>query len=62
MTRRRPASFRTSVQDVAASKRAPQTPQTQSSAFRLAFADDEFMTSEDTRGIRFQLEDKDYRG
>ena len=56
MTRRRPTSFRTSVQDVAASKRAPQTPQTQSSAFRLAFADDEFMTSEDTRGIRFQLE------
>jgi uncharacterized protein (TIGR00730 family) len=32
------------------------TPQTESPAFRLAFADDEFMTSEDTRGIRFQLE------
>ena len=56
MARRRPTPLRTSVQDVAASKRAPSTPQTQSSAFRLAFADDEFMTSEDTRGIRFQLE------
>ena len=56
MARRRPTPLRTSVQDVAASKRAPSTPQTQSSAFRLAFADDEFMTSEDTRGVRFQLE------
>jgi predicted Rossmann-fold nucleotide-binding protein len=56
MARRRPTSLRTSVEDVAASKRAPSTPQTQSAAFRLAFADDEFMTSEDTRGIRFQLE------
>ena len=37
-------------------KRAPQTPQTASAAYRLAFADEEFMTSEETRGIRFQLE------
>jgi uncharacterized protein (TIGR00730 family) len=56
MAKRRPTSLRTSVEDVAASKRAPQTPQTQSAAFRLAFADDEFLTSEDTRGVRFQLE------
>lgn len=56
MAKRRPTALRTSGEDVAASKRAPQTPQTQSSAFRLAFADDEFLTSEDTRGIRFQLE------
>jgi uncharacterized protein (TIGR00730 family) len=56
MARRRPTSLRTSEQDVAASKRAPQTPQTQSPAFRLAFADDDFLTSEDNRGIRFQLE------
>jgi uncharacterized protein (TIGR00730 family) len=54
--RRRQTSLRTSVEDIAASKRAPVTPQTESPAFRLAFADDEFMTSEDTRGIRFQLE------
>jgi uncharacterized protein (TIGR00730 family) len=54
--RRRPTPLRTSRQDVAAAKRAPQTPQTASSAYRLAFADDEFLTSEDTRGVRFQLE------
>ncbi|KKC38220.1 hypothetical protein WH87_11560 [Devosia epidermidihirudinis] len=56
MARRRPTSLRTSQEDIAASKRAPSTPQTESHAFRLAFADDDFMTSEDTRGIRFQLE------
>jgi len=56
MARRRPTSLRTSVEDVAASKRAPSTPQTESSAFRLAFADDEFLTSEEVRGVRFQLE------
>jgi uncharacterized protein (TIGR00730 family) len=48
--------LRTSKQDVAAAKRAPQTPQTASAAYRLAFADDEFLTSDDTRGVRFQLE------
>ncbi len=56
MARRRHTSLRTSSEDVSAVQHAPQTPQTQSSAFRLAFADDEFLTSEDTRGIRFQLE------
>ena len=56
MARRRPTTLRTSAEDVAASKRAPSTPQTESPAFRLAFADDDFLTSEDTRGIRFQLE------
>jgi len=56
MARRRPTSLRTAAQDVAAAKRAPSTPQTESPAFRLAFADDDFLTSEDTRGIRFQLE------
>jgi uncharacterized protein (TIGR00730 family) len=53
---RRETPLRTSVQDIEAAQRAPQTPQTQSSAFRLAFADAEFMTSEETRGVRFQLE------
>lgn len=56
MAKRRPTPLRTSAQDVDAAKRAPQTPQTEASAFRLAFADGEFLTSEDTRGIRFQLE------
>jgi len=53
---RRPTPLRTSKQDVAAVKRAPHSPQTASSAYRLAFADDEFLTSDDTRGVRFQLE------
>jgi uncharacterized protein (TIGR00730 family) len=56
MVKRRPTSLRTSKEDIAAAKRAPSTPQTESASYRLAFADDEFMTSEDTRGIRFQLE------
>jgi uncharacterized protein (TIGR00730 family) len=54
--RRHPTSLRTSSEDIAVSRKAPDTPQTRSAAYRLAFADDEFLTSEDTRGIRFQLE------
>ncbi len=54
--RRNKTPLRTSKQDIAAAKRAPQTPQTASSAYRLAYADDEFLTSDDTRGVRFQLE------
>jgi len=48
--------LRTSVEDLDAAKRAPETAQTRAAAFRLAYSDEEFMTSEDTRGIRFQLE------
>jgi len=54
--RRHPTSLRTSSEDVAVSRKAPDTPQTRSAAYRLAFADDEFLTSEDIRGVRFQLE------
>lgn len=56
MARRRHTPLRTSVQDIDAAKRIPKTPQTASAAYRLAFADEEFLTSEDMRGIRFQLE------
>ncbi len=56
MAKRRHTPLRTSVEDVAAAQEAASTPQTESAAFRLAFADAEFLTSEDTRGIRFQLE------
>jgi uncharacterized protein (TIGR00730 family) len=56
MARNRHTPLRTSVEDIDAAKRAADTPQTQSPAFRLAFADDDFLTSEDLRGIRFQLE------
>ena len=56
MAKRRQTPLRTAEQDIAATKRAPATPQTESPAFRLAFADDEYLTSDETRGIRFQLE------
>jgi len=48
--------LRTSKEDIAAARKAPQTAQTENPAYRLAFADDDFLTSEDTRAIRFQLE------
>ena len=48
--------LRTSKQDIAAAQRAPQTPQTSAAAYRLAYIDEEFLTSDETRGVRFQLE------
>jgi uncharacterized protein (TIGR00730 family) len=56
MARNRHTPLRTSVEDIDAAKRAPETDQTRSPAFRLAFADNDFLTSEDLRGVRFQLE------
>lgn len=56
MARKRHSSLRTSKEDMEAVRHTPQTPQTKASAYRLAFADDEFLTSEDLRGVRFQLE------
>lgn len=56
MAKRRHTPLRTSQEDVAKLKEAVKTPQTEASAYRLAFADSEFLTSEETRGIRFQLE------
>jgi uncharacterized protein (TIGR00730 family) len=56
MARRVHTPLRTSGQDINATRKVPDTPQTRSAAYRLAFADEEFMTSEDTRGVRFQLE------
>lgn len=48
--------LRTSEQDIDTAKRIPRTPQTASASYRLAFADEEFLTSEDMRGVRLQLE------
>ncbi len=48
--------LRTSKQDIAALRRSPQTPQTASAAYRLAYTDEEFITADETRGVRFQLE------
>jgi uncharacterized protein (TIGR00730 family) len=56
MARTRHTPLRTSFEDVDAAKRVHNTPQTASPTFRLAFSDEEFMTSEETRGVRFQLE------
>ena len=52
----RPHPFRDSVQDVAATHRLPDTPQTRAPAYRLAFADPDFMTREELRPVRLQLE------
>lgn len=56
MARRRHTPLRTSAEDVNVAKSVPHTPQTDSPSYRLAFSDPDFMTSEDTRGVRFQLE------
>jgi len=48
--------LRTSRQDIETVRKVPQTPQTRASAYRLAFSDEEFMTSDEMRGVRFQLE------
>ncbi len=48
--------FRDSVQDIAATHRIPDTPQTRAPAYRLAFADPDFLTREELRPVRLQLE------
>ena len=52
----RPHPFRDSGQDVATTRRIPDTPQTRAPAYRLAFADTEFLTREELRPVRLQLE------
>jgi uncharacterized protein (TIGR00730 family) len=48
--------FRDSIEDIAATKRIPDTPQTRAPAYRLAFADRDFLTREELRPVRLQLE------
>ncbi len=48
--------FRDSSQDIAAAKRIPETAQTRAPAYRLAFSDRDFMTREELRPVRLQLE------
>ena len=48
--------MRDSIQDVAATHSQPDTAQTRAPAYRLAFADGEFMTREELRPVRLQLE------
>jgi uncharacterized protein (TIGR00730 family) len=48
--------LRSSAEDIAKAKQTPKTPQTESSTYQLAFTDDEFLLSDEMRGVRFQLE------
>ena len=48
--------LRDSSQDVKAARRVPDTPQTRSPTYRLAFADTEFLMREELRPVRLQLE------
>jgi len=45
-----------SVSDIQSVSKVPNTPQTRAPAYRLAFDDMDFMTSEDLRPVRLQLE------
>jgi uncharacterized protein (TIGR00730 family) len=48
--------FPTSKVDARAAEHVPSIPQTESSAYKLAFQDSEFLLREDLRPVRFQLE------
>ncbi len=56
MTDHRRHPFRDSHQDRDAARHTPDTPQTRSSSYRLAFADGEFLLREELRPVRLQLE------
>ena len=56
MTKTRNHPFRHSGQDREAARHIPDTPQTRSPAYRLAFADTDFLTREELRPVRLQLE------
>ncbi|HEY0213580.1 MAG TPA: LOG family protein [Paenirhodobacter sp.] len=49
-------TFRDSIEDAKAANRVPDTPQSRSPAYRLAFVDDDFMMREELRPVRLQLE------
>src|SRR3954467_13306364 len=48
--------FPTSKVDARTAEHVPSIPQTESSAYKLAFQDEEFLLREDLRPVRFQLE------
>src|ERR671921_2350720 len=48
--------FPSSKVDARAAEHVPSVPQTESSAYKLAFQDSEFLLREDLRPVRFQLE------
>ena len=56
MSKKLRTPLRTSRQDIDEMKKVIITEQTKSSAYKLAFADEDFLTSDALRGVRFQLE------
>lgn len=48
--------FRDSGQDIETARQIPDTPQTRAPSYALAFADPDFMTREELRPVRLQLE------
>ncbi|MDZ7905480.1 MAG: LOG family protein [Cypionkella sp.] len=56
MKKSRPHPFRDSDQDIKTAGRIPDTPQTRAPSYRLAFADQDFLTREELRPVRLQLE------
>ena len=48
--------FRDAHQDIETAREIPDTPQTRAPAYRLAFADDDFLCREELRPVRLQLE------
>ena len=52
----RPSVFPPAERDVEALERSPQTPQTENPAYRLAFHDLDFLTRDELRPVRLQLE------
>ncbi|PYE84700.1 LOG family protein [Pseudoroseicyclus aestuarii] len=53
---RRHSRMRDSVEDIRTASDVPDTPQTRSPTYRLAFADDDFLLRTDLRPMRLQLE------
>ncbi|WP_375175857.1 TIGR00730 family Rossman fold protein [Pseudooceanicola sp.] len=56
MTQDRQSPFRDAHTDIETAHHVPDTPQTRAPAYRLAFADDEFLCREELRPVRLQLE------
>ncbi|PZX18771.1 hypothetical protein LX81_00464 [Palleronia aestuarii] len=52
----RNSPFRDAQEDVESTRTVPDTPQTRAPAYRLAFADDDFLCREELRPLRLQLE------
>jgi len=48
--------FPTAEEDVSAARLAPQTPQTRSPSYRLAYTDNDFLLRDELRPVRLQLE------